>query len=108
MAPFAGKGKCVMEILKPYRKRIDDLDDRIIDLLIERTGVIREVGHLKFREGIPAVLQDRVDEVRERATARAQAGGLDADMIRRFYAELIQFSCDLEDSIKAELAKKPA
>lgn len=97
-----------MEILKPYRKRIDDLDDRIIDLLIERTGVIREVGHLKFREGIPAVLQDRVDEVRERATARAQAGGLDADMIRRFYAELIQFSCDLEDSIKAELAKKPA
>jgi isochorismate pyruvate lyase len=54
------------------------------------------------------VLQDRVDEVRERATARAQAGGLDADMIRRFYAELIQFSCDLEDSIKAELAKKPA
>ncbi|MBU0800150.1 MAG: chorismate mutase [Alphaproteobacteria bacterium] len=95
-----------MEILKPYRQRIDDLDDRIIDLLVERTGVIREVGHLKFREGIPAVLQDRVDEVRERATARAAAKGLDADMIRRFWAELIDFSCNLEETIKDELAQK--
>lgn len=95
-----------MEILKPYRQRINDIDDRIIDLLVERTGVIREVGHLKFRENIPSVLQDRVDEVRERAAARAGAKGLPADIIRRFYAELIQFSCDLEDEIKAELAKK--
>lgn len=95
-----------MEILKPYRQRIDDLDDRIIDLLAERTGVIREVGHLKFREGIPAVLQDRVDEVRERAVARAAQKGINPDIIRRFYAELIQFSCDLEDTIKAELAAK--
>jgi chorismate mutase len=93
-----------MEILKPYRRRIDDIDDRIIDLLAERTGVIREVGHLKFRENIPAVLQDRVDEVRERAVARAAAKGLDPDIIRRFYAELIDFSCNLEESIKAELA----
>jgi chorismate mutase len=97
-----------MEILKPYRQRIDDLDDRIIDLLVERTGIIREVGHLKFNNNIPAVLQDRVDEVRERATARAAAKGLPADIVRRFYAELIQFSCDLEDEIKAELAQKKA
>lgn len=97
-----------MEILKPYRQRIDDLDDRIIDLLVERTAVIREVGHLKSRENIPAILQDRVDEVRERAAARAAAKGLDGDMIRRFYAELIAFSCALEDSIKAELATKKA
>lgn len=97
-----------MEILKPYRKRIDDLDDRIIDLLVERTAVIREVGHLKFRENIPAVLQDRVDEVRERAAARAKAKGLDEEMIRRFYAELIAFSCNLEETIKAELRAQQA
>jgi chorismate mutase len=93
-----------MEILKPYRQRIDNIDDQIIDLLIERTKVIAEVGHLKYREKIPSVLQDRVDEVRERNVARAAAGGLDPDIIRRFYAEQIQFSCDLEDKIKARLA----
>lgn len=91
-----------MEILKPYRRRIDELDDRIVDLLVERAGIIREVGHLKSRENIPAVLQDRVDEVRERAAARAAAKGLDADLVRSLYSLLIEYSCDLEQDIMNE------
>ncbi|HEY0901856.1 MAG TPA: chorismate mutase, partial [Micavibrio sp.] len=53
-----------MEIMKPFRQRIDALDDQIIDLLIARTEIIREVGHFKFAHDIPAVLADRVIEVR--------------------------------------------
>ncbi len=94
-----------MEILKPYRARIDALDDRIIDLLVERTGVIREVGILKAREGIPAILQDRVDEVRERAATRAAEQGMDADLVRKLYAILIDYSCSLEESIKKSCRK---
>lgn len=89
-----------MEILKPYRARIDALDDKIVDLLVERIGIITEVGHLKAREGIPAILQDRVDEVRERAAARGAAKGVDADLLRRIYTILIDYSCDLEEQIK--------
>jgi chorismate mutase len=90
-----------MEILRPYRARIDALDDKIVDLLIERIGIIREVGHLKARENIPAVLSDRVIEVRERAAARAEAGGLDPDLVREIYMRLIAFSCQTEEEIKA-------
>ena len=93
-----------MEILKPYRARIDALDDKIVDLLVERAGIIAEVGHLKAREGIPATLQDRVDEVRERNAARAAAKGLDPDLVRRIYAMMIAWSCELEERIKAEKA----
>lgn len=95
-----------MEILKPYRARIDALDDRIVDLLIERTGIIREVGNLKFREGIPAVLMDRVIEVRERAASRAGNGGMDDDIVRRMYSILIEYSCNLEEDIMHELQEK--
>lgn len=91
-----------MEILKPYRARIDALDDQIIDLLIARTGIIHEVGTLKAREGIPAVLPDRVIQVRERAAARAAAGGVDADLVREIYTRLIHYSCELEEEIIAE------
>lgn len=90
-----------MEILKPYRARIDAVDDKIIDLLVERTGIIREVGHMKAREGIPAVLPDRVIEVRERCVDRAVAKGLDGELVRGLYARIIQYSCDLEEDIKA-------
>jgi len=89
-----------MEILKPYRARIDALDDRIVDLLVERAGIIEEVGHLKKRENIPPILQDRVDEVRERNAARAEAKGLDPDIVRRLYALLIEWSCNLEETIR--------
>lgn len=93
-----------MEIMKPFRRRIDALDDQIIDLLIERTGIIREVGHFKFENDIPAVLPDRVIEVRERAAERAAAKGLDADLVRQLYTIIIGYSCDLEETIKAQLA----
>lgn len=91
-----------MEILKPYRARIDALDDKIVDLLVERAGIIGEVGHLKKREGIPPILQDRVDEVRERNAARAEEKGLDPDIVRQLYARLIEWSCDLEESIRVK------
>lgn len=95
-----------MEILKPYRQRIDALDDQIIDLLVQRVGIIREVGQFKFDNDIPAVLQDRVVEVRERAAARAAAKGLDADLVRSLYQILIEYSCNLEEEIKQELSRR--
>jgi chorismate mutase-like protein len=93
-----------LDILKPYRRKIDDLDRQIIDLLKQRYDVIREVGNLKAREGIQSFLQDRVDEVRENAAKMAAARGLDEDFIRTLYAQLIQHSCDLEEEIIQGLA----
>ena len=97
-----------MEILKPYRARIDELDQQIIDLLRKRYDVIEEVGHLKFRENIASVLQDRVDEVRENAVRMASEKGLDEDFIRKLYAQLIDHSCNLEEEIIQETLKKKA
>lgn len=88
-----------MEILKPYRAKIDSLDDQIVDLLVAREAIIREVADLKAEEKIPAVLQDRVDEVRERCVVRAAEKGADPDLVRDLYTRIIDFSCNLEEVI---------
>ena len=88
-----------IELLKPYRARINALDEQIIDLLRKRYDVIEEVGHLKSREGIASALQDRVDEVRENAASMAAAKGLDEEFIRQLYAQLIEHSCNLEEDM---------
>ncbi len=88
-----------MEILKPYRRKIDDLDRQIIGLLKQRYDVIREVGELKAKQAIDPVIQSRVDEVRENAARMASEQGLDADFIRHLYAQLIEHSCNLEEEI---------
>jgi|TARA_R110000868_G_scaffold49580_1_gene159661 chorismate mutase len=88
-----------MKILKPYRARIDALDKQLIDLFVERFQVIKEVGHLKARENIDAILQDRVDEVRNNAVTMAD-GEIDPAFIYRLWTDIIKYSCDLEEDIK--------
>ena len=95
-----------MEWIKPYRQKINDLDDQIIDLLVERTKVIREVGHIKADKDIPAVIPERVEEVRERNARRAEEQGLDPELIRELYTRLIDYSCNLENDIKRAKAKE--
>lgn len=85
-----------MEILKPYRARIDALDDQIVDLLVQRIGIVDEVVQVKVAQDIPAVLPDRVAEVIERTSRRAAEKGLDAGMVRDLYTQIVAYCCDRE------------
>lgn len=92
----------IAEKMKPFRARIDTLDREIIKLLRARYDVIEEVAQFKEREGISAVLPDRVDEVRENAARMAADCGLDGAFIREIYAQIIRHSCDLEEKRMAK------
>lgn len=98
----------IKTVMKPFRDRIDAIDEDIIALLRKRYDVIEEVGVFKTKNDIPPVLQDRVDEVRERAASMAAEQGLDAELIRSLYAQLIKHCCDLEADIMADLKVKKA
>ncbi len=90
-----------MEILKPYRDRLDNLDDQIVDLLAQRYEIITAVGHLKAEKDIPPVIQDRVEIVRERAAARAAENGLSPEFVRRLYSVMIDHAHEIEKGIIA-------
>lgn len=93
-----------LEPLKPYRARIDALDDKIVDLMVERFEVIREVAEVKIKAGIPAILEDRIREVVDRAGERAGASNPDnEDMIREIYIMMVAVCCDLEEQIIEDL-----
>ena len=96
-----------MEVLKPYRVRINVIDEQILQLLRRRYDVIEDVAKIKARENIPAVIHERIEEVREKAANLAAEKGLDADFIRKIYSQLIDHSCALEETrIKAIKSKK--
>lgn len=95
-----------MNILKPYRERIDRIDDQIVQLLADRFAVIREVAAVKAEEGIPAVLEERVREVIDRAAANA--GSDNADLVRELYTLLVTISCDLEEELMAGAPQRKA
>lgn len=103
-APSRGAADTVAEGLKarlrPYRGKIDALDDKIMALLAKRFAVVREVGELKSRLNFPSYISDRVVEVRERNAATALKYGIDPDFIRMLYSLVIYQSCAEEDMIK--------
>ena len=93
--------------LRPFRGRIDALDDQIVALLGKRFGIVRRVAELKAAHDFPSYISDRVVKVRERNAKTGQKYGIDPDFMRMLYSLVIYQSCAVEDMIKyARKSKK--
>ncbi len=73
------------------RRRVDDLDERLVKLLNERTSCAREVGRLKQMLGMEIYQPDREAEVLRHVKAvSASIGGiLEAEAIGRVFERII-------------------
>ena len=85
-----------MHRLGPLRDEIDAVDDRIVELLGVRQGIVRRVAAIKDADDIPVVLADRIEAVKDRNAANGAALGLDPDFIRRLYQLIIDEACAVE------------
>jgi len=65
------------------RADIDAIDRDIIALLAKRFAVVHRVAVVKKREGLPAVLPERIAVVKRQARALAENAGLSPDLRRK-------------------------
>lgn len=79
------------------RARIDALDARLIALLAERSGLIDEAARIKAREGLPARIDSRVEEVAANARRLALAQGFDADLAESLWRLMMEHFIAQED-----------
>ena len=75
--------------LADIRRRLDDLDTRLGQLLIERGRLIGEVIAYKEAHGMGVVDRDREDEMLARIEAIASEGGLDPRIARQVLRAVI-------------------
>jgi len=96
------------KLLAPYRAKIDALDSQIVTLLGERFDVVRDVAALKAEHGIQPILPDRIEEVVQRARAKAEKAGVDPKLVEQIYRIMIDAACRLEENYShAHEAKTP-
>ena len=90
------------DVLKRYRKSIDNFDAALIHLLAERFRCTRRGGELKAREGIPPSDPDR--EARQVARLRKLAveAKLDPDFAEKFLAFVVKEVIRHHQTIAAE------
>ncbi|MHC4981863.1 MAG: prephenate dehydratase [Planctomycetota bacterium] len=85
--------------LAALRKRIDELDKRIVELLNQRAKVVIDVGKAKQSEGAPIYAPDREHTVLERI-ARHNKGPLPQKTLQAIYRELMSGSFALEKPLR--------
>lgn len=74
--------------LEEYRVLIDDVDRRIVALLNERTGVVRNIGRVKREAQLPVYEPQREEQVFANVT-EANRGPLTEGAVRRIFERVI-------------------
>ena len=71
-----------------WRRRMDEIDKKLVELLNERCKCALEIGHIKQQTNIPLYQPNREKEVLSNAE-RSNQGPLSDDAIRRLFERII-------------------
>lgn len=88
-----------IEKIQELRKKIDELDSRIVDLLNERAKIVIEVGDIKKAEKLDFHSPGREREILDRLAAKNK-GPFPQDTLRAVYREILSSSLSLERPLK--------
>jgi chorismate mutase len=85
--------------LEQKRKDIDEIDSQILALLSQRSKVVKELGEIKLRIGLPIVDWDREAEVIRRAGQRSDETLRD-EAANRIYRAILREARQIELELK--------
>ena len=81
------------------RAEIDRVDAALVALLAERATYIDRASELKPALGLPARIEDRVEDVVAKVRASATAKRLDPDLAEALWRRLIDWSIAREEKV---------
>jgi len=91
--------------VEDWRRKIDEIDRKLVELLNERSRCVVEIGRLKKTDGSPLYQPDREGEVLA-GVERANRGPLSAAAIRRLFERILDEARSVERTVMHDEAKK--
>jgi chorismate mutase-like protein len=91
--------------LEDWRRKIDEIDRKLVELLNERSRCVVEIGRLKKTDGTPLYQPDREREVLD-AAGRANRGPLSEAAIRRLFERILDEARSVERTVMHDEAAK--
>lgn len=79
------------------RAEIDRLDAELVALFAQRTAYIDRAAEIKEQVGLPARIEDRVEQVVGNVRRHAMAHGLPPDKLEKLWRKLIDWSIEREE-----------
>jgi chorismate mutase-like protein len=91
--------------VEDWRRKIDEIDRKLVELLNERSQCVVEIGRLKKADGTPLYQPDREQEVLA-GVERANRGPLSPAAIRRLFERILDEARSVERTVMHDEAKK--
>lgn len=91
--------------ISDWRKRIDEVDAKLVDLLSDRSGCVMEIGRIKRRRQLAVRDPQREERILGRIV-RNNKGPLAGEAVARIFETIIHECIELEEQLekKQELA----
>ncbi len=93
-----------MENIKQLRRRIDEVDEQILQSLSQRTEICRSIGLVKKEQGVPIQDFPRENDVYARMRERAVELGLDPSHVEAIYRQIVNM-CGAVQELKEKSEK---
>ena len=90
--------------VEDWRRKIDEIDRRLVELLNERSHCVLEIGRLKKVDGSPLYQPDRERQVLD-AVEAANRGPLSGAAIRRLFERILDEARSVERHVMADSDK---
>ena len=88
-----------MEEIRQLRRRIDEVDEQILQSLGKRAEICRSIGLVKDKHGMPIQDSPRENDVYAHIRKRASELGLDPSHIEAIYIEIVNM-CSVVQGLK--------
>jgi chorismate mutase len=96
-----------MQEIKQLRKRIDEVDEQILQFISERAEICRSIGLIKEKHGIPIQDFPRENDVYAHIRERAVEIGLEPSHAEAIYRQIVNMCSavqDLNEKVRNETA----
>ena len=88
-----------MDDLKILREKIDIIDDKIINLLVERFKIVEDISEFKKNNNVEVIQESRISEIVEKAKNKALKNQINPCIFEKIYLNIIDSACNLEKKI---------
>jgi chorismate mutase len=86
-----------MEDIKQWRKRIDEVDEQILQSLSKRTEICKSIGSAKKKHGIPIQDLPRENDVYAHIKKKAADLGLDPAHVEAVYRQIVNMCSAVQE-----------
>ena len=87
-----------MQEIRHLRKRIDEVDEQILQSLSERVEICRSIGLVKEKHGIPIQDFPRENDVYANIREKAAELGLDPAYVEAIYRQIVNMCSAVQDA----------